>query len=238
MKLADSIALVTGAGRGIGRAIALAYAREGANVAVATLEPDEASAVAEEIRQLGGSALAVPVDVSQEQQVQQMVELTLAEFGRIDLLVNNAGTIVLPGDILGTTPDAWDRMMAVNVRSVYLCCRAVLPGMMDRREGRIINIASGCGLHGAPNRVAYGASKHAVVGLTRCLAIDVKPYGIAVNGICPAAVDTALTAYFRPDAEKTNWMQPPDVADVALFLASAESRAMTGALVEVAGWGD
>ena len=236
MRLSNTVALVTGAGRGIGRGIALAFAREGASVIVATLDNYEANSVAGEITALDRVALPVSVDVSEEAQVAHMIQLSLDRFGRIDVLVNNVGTLELPGDLLGTTPEAWDHTMAVNVRSVYLCCRAVLPGMIARGSGRIINIASTAGLRGLPDRAVYCASKHAVVGLTKALAIDQKPHGIAVNAICPGAVETPLTAITRPDADKTDWMGPHDIANVAVFLASDEAKSMTGSIVEVSGW--
>jgi NAD(P)-dependent dehydrogenase (short-subunit alcohol dehydrogenase family) len=236
MKLADTVALVTGAGRGIGRAIALAFAHEGADLVVASLEAAEVESIQRELHAMGRRVVARTADVSQEAEVQALVDLALAEFGRIDVLVNNAGTIILPGDVLGTTVEAWDRMLDVNARSVFLCCKAVLPGMMQRRRGKIINISSAAGLRGLPERATYCAAKHAVTGFTKALAIDMKPYGIAVNAICPGAVATALTDYARPDADKSNWMVPQDIADVALFLASSGARAMTGAMVEVNGW--
>lgn len=238
MKLADTTAIVTGAGRGIGRSIALTFAREGADLTIASRTAAELKTLAEEIRALGRAVLVQVADVSRQDQVQRLVERTLAEFDHVDILVNNAGTIILPGDILGTTVEAWDRMMTINARSVFLCCKAVLPGMMERRSGKIINLSSVAGLRGLPNRVAYCTSKYAVTGFTAALALDMKPYGIAVNAICPGAVDTPLTAISRPGDEKTGWMKPEDIADVALFLASDDSRAMTGSIVEVGGWTD
>jgi 3-oxoacyl-[acyl-carrier protein] reductase len=234
MRLAGTIALVTGAARGIGRGIALAFAREGADLALA--DTGALDGVAAEIQQLGREALSVAADVTREEQVARLVERTSQRFGRIDVLVNNVGTIVMPGEILETTLEAWETMMATNARSVFLCTRAVLPGMIQRRQGKIINICSAAGLRALPNRAAYCASKHAVTGFTRCAALDMKPYGIAVNAICPGAVHTPLTDYSRPDADKRGWMQPAEIADVAVFLASAEARAMTGAVLEVSGW--
>jgi NAD(P)-dependent dehydrogenase (short-subunit alcohol dehydrogenase family) len=236
MRLANKVAMVTGAGRGIGRAIALTFAREGADLAVAALEADELESLAQEVRNLGRRAVARAVDVSDEAGVQGFMAAALAEFGRIDVLVNNAGTIILPADITQMTVEAWDRTMAINVRSTFLCCRAVLPGMIERGQGQIINMSSTAGLRGLRNRAAYSASKHAVSGFTKSLAIDMQPHHIAVNAICPGPVDTALTAYARPDADKTGWMAPQDIADVALFLAASDAGAMTGALVEVSGW--
>lgn len=236
MKLSETVAIVTGAGRGIGRSIALTFACEGADVAIASRTPDELETLAGEIRALGRRALIQTADVSQPEDVQRLVDRTLEELGRVDVLVNNAGTIIMPGELLETTVEAWDTMMAVNVRSVFLCCKAVLPAMIERGSGKIINISSVAGLRGLPNREAYCASKYAVTGFTASLALDMKPHGIAVNAICPGAVDTPLTGLSRPGDEKVGWMQPEDIADVALFLASDDARAMTGAMVEVGGW--
>jgi NAD(P)-dependent dehydrogenase (short-subunit alcohol dehydrogenase family) len=238
VRLAGAVALVTGSARGIGRAIALAFAREGGDLVLADRRADALAGVAEEIRSLGRRTLAHPADVSDEEQVGGLVERALGELGRLDVLVNNAGTIVLPGSLEGTTSEAWDTMMATNARSVFLCSRAVVPGMRRQGRGRIVNVASTAGLRGLPERSAYCASKHAVVGFTRALALDLRPHGIAVNAICPGAVDTPLTAYSRPDADKSGWLQPAEVAEVAVFLASDAARGMTGAIVEVAGWAD
>jgi NAD(P)-dependent dehydrogenase (short-subunit alcohol dehydrogenase family) len=238
MRLADTVAVVTGSAQGIGRGIALAFAREGADLVLADRRADGLSEVAEAIRKLGRRALAHPADVAEAVEVRGLAERALGEFGRVDVLVNNAGTIVLPGGLEETTPEAWDTMMATNARSVFLCSRAVVPDMRRRGRGRIVNVASAAGLRGLPERSAYCASKHAVVGFTRALALDLRPHGIAVNAICPGAVDTPLTAYSRPEADKSGWLQPTDVAEVALFLASDAARGMTGAIVEVAGWAD
>jgi 3-oxoacyl-[acyl-carrier protein] reductase len=236
MELKETTAIVTGAGRGIGRSIALTFAREGADVAVASRTRGELETLAEEIRALGRRVLVQAADVSLQDDVKRLVDRTLKEFGHIDVLVNNAGTIIMPGDLLGTTVEAWDKMMAVNARSVFLCSKAVLPAMIAQGSGRIINISSVAGLRGLPNREAYCASKYAVTGFTASLALDMKPYRISVNAICPGAVDTPLTAISRPGDAKNGWMQPEEIADVALFLASDDSRAMTGAMVEVSGW--
>jgi 3-oxoacyl-[acyl-carrier protein] reductase len=237
LRLLDTVAIVTGSARGIGRGIALAFARAGADLILV----DRAAgldAVADEVRALGRRALVRVADVAREEEVRRLVDGTLAEYGRIDVLVNNAGTIVLPGAILETTVEAWDTMMAANARSVFLCSRAVLPTMLARRRGRIVNIGSVAGVRPLPERAAYCASKHAVTGFTRALALDLRPHGIAVNAICPGAVDTPLTRYSRPDADRSGWLGPEDVAGVAVFLASDAARGMTGAVVEVAGWAD
>jgi 3-oxoacyl-[acyl-carrier protein] reductase len=236
VRLRDTVALVTGAGRGIGRAIALAFAREGADLAVADRAAEGLDPLAAEVRGLGRRALAVRADVSAEADVARLVAGVEAGLGRVDVLVNNAGTIVLPGAVLETTLAAWETMMGTNARSVFLCTRAVLPGMIARRRGHIVNIASSAGLRPLAERAAYCASKHAVVGFTRAVALDMRPHGIAVNAIAPGAVDTPLTRVSRPDIDRSDWLAPDDIADVAVFLASREARGMTGAVVEVEGW--
>jgi NAD(P)-dependent dehydrogenase (short-subunit alcohol dehydrogenase family) len=236
VRLGNTAALVTGAGRGIGRAIALAYAREGADVAVADRDGAGLDGLAAEIRGVGRKAVAVRGDVSDEADVARLVAGATAALGRVDVLVNNAGTIVLPGAILETTLAAWEAMMGTNARGVFLCTRAVLPGMIARRRGHIVNIASSAGLRPLAERAAYCASKHAVVGFTRAVALDMRPHGIAVNAIAPGAVDTPLTRVSRADLDRTDWLAPDDIADVAVFLASREARGMTGAVVEVEGW--
>jgi NAD(P)-dependent dehydrogenase (short-subunit alcohol dehydrogenase family) len=238
LPLVGTVAVVTGSARGIGQAIALALARDGADLVLADRLDAPLAAVAGSIEALGRRAVTLVADVADAAQVERLVAAAVGAYGRIDVLVNNAGTIVLPGDVLGTTPEAWDTMMATNARSVFLCSRAVLPPMLARRRGRIVNIASTAGLRPLPSRAAYCASKHAVVGFTRALALDLRPHGIAVNAICPGAVDTPLTAYSRPDADRSAWLRPGDVAEVAVFLASDAAGGMTGAVVEVAGWAD
>jgi 3-oxoacyl-[acyl-carrier protein] reductase len=232
------IVIVTGSARGIGRGIALACAREGASLTLADRLVPELDKVGIEIRALGRNVLVLPADVTQEDQAKHLADETLRRFGRIDVLVNNVGTIVMPGEILETSVDAWETMMATNARSVFLCTKAVLPSMIERRQGKIINISSIAGIRALPNRSAYCASKHAVTGFTKCVALDMKSYGIAVNAICPGAVHTPLTDYSRPDADKTGWMQPDTIADVALFLASPDARGITGAILEVRGWAE
>jgi NAD(P)-dependent dehydrogenase (short-subunit alcohol dehydrogenase family) len=238
VRLAGTVALVTGSGRGIGQAIALAFAREGADLVLADRRAEALPGTAAAVRALGRRALAWPADVADEAHVRELVARALAEYERLDVLVNNAGTIVLPGRLEETTVEAWDATMATNARSVFLCSRAVVPVMRRGGRGRIVNIASTAGLRPLPDRSAYCASKHAVVGFTRALALDLRPDGIAVNAICPGAVDTPLTAYSRPDADRSRWLRPDDVAEVAVFLASDAARGMTGAVVEVGGWTD
>jgi len=241
LELDGKTALVTGSERGIGRAIALAFASAGADIVIASLPLDETAVtnmetLAGEIEKLGRKTLVAPVDVSDEQGVKNLAAETEKVFPRIDILVNNAGTIILPDNILETPVADFDKMIAVNLRGIFLVCQNFIPPMVKRRWGRIINIASSAGLWGLPDRLSYCSSKFGAVGFTSALAIDMKPYNVAVNSICPGAVDTPLTAYSKPDVDKSDWMQPEDIANLALFLASDKAAAITGSNYKILGW--
>jgi NAD(P)-dependent dehydrogenase (short-subunit alcohol dehydrogenase family) len=244
-KLAGKVALVTGAGSGIGRAISIRFAREGASVAAAsrTLESVEETA-----QLAGGETLALQADVSDEASVGVMVEKTLARFGRIDILVNNAG-IGTTKSILECEPEEWDRVFAVNVRGVYLSTRAVLPGMLAQGEGVIINIASALGLVGVPKRAAYCASKGAVITLTKQVATEYAGQGVRCNCICPGTVDSPWVgrlldatddpAGARQALEARHPLQrlatTDEIAAAALYLASADAAFMTGSALVMDG---
>ncbi|MEM3048249.1 MAG: 3-oxoacyl-ACP reductase family protein [Candidatus Bathyarchaeia archaeon] len=244
MRLQGKVALITGAGRGIGRAIALLFAQEGAKVAINYSKSEkEALSLVEEIRRLGGVAMTVKADVSKPDEVKNMVQKVLQEYGKIDILVNNAG-IVISKPFLETTEEIWDRTIDINLKGTYLCSKEVAPLMLGQGKGKIINIASVSGLaqRSALGNVPYAASKAGVIGLTRSLAVNLGPY-VNVNAICPGVIETDMTAslpaeYTRMRVEETPLKRtgkPEEVAMAALFLASEDSDFITGEVITVAG---
>lgn len=255
MGLKEKIALITGGGRGIGRAIALLFAREGASIAVAARTTEQVERVAEEIRQAGGAlALAVSCDVADAASVASMFEEVAAKFGRgIDVLVNNAG-IVETAPLVKTTDELWHKHIAINLTGTFYCTRAALPQMIERGWGRIINIASIAGKTGAPYVAAYTASKHGVLGLTRAVALEVATRGITVNAICPGYVETSMTeraienitaktgrseqearAALEQMSPQKRLVTPEEVASLALLLAGEEGRGITGQAINIDG---
>jgi len=230
MKLKDQVAIVTGGGRGIGRAISLAFAKEGANVAVVAKTESEIESVAEDIRKTGVLSLAIKADVSVEEQVEAMVKKVMEEFGRIDILVNNAG-FAKHGYIYEVETDVWDLTMNVNLRGVMLCTRAVFKNMMKQGNGYIINISSGAGKGGGARYSTYSTSKFGVIGFTQSIAIEGREYGIKASVICPGPVATRMRAGNHPGEDPTKILQPQDIADLALFLVSQPKRVYIGEVV-------
>ena len=220
-ELKDKVAIVTGAGRGIGRAIAVAYAQAGAKVVCAARSVDEINAVADEV-----DGLAIPCDVSSEQSIQTLINGTIAEFGAIDILVNNAGAVArLPTHELPT--EEWDTVINVNLRGVFLCTKYALPSMLERGSGCIINISSGAGVVGPPNRSAYAASKHGVMGLTKTLVAEYLSKGIRAHVILPDATVSQMRTERFPDEDPESLIQADDIADAAVYLATQKSTAHT-----------
>jgi len=217
--LADRVAIVTGAGRGIGRAVAQALAREGAAVALAARTRAEVAAVAEAIRTAGGRALAVPTDVSQDAQVEALVDETVGQLGPVDILVNAAGVAVF-GPVAGAKPADWDAMLAVNLRAVMVCCRAVLPSMLRRRSGTIVNVASVAASRPIAGAAAYAATKAGVVAWSRALAEELRGDGVRVGVISPGAVDTPLWDAVPGGPDRARMLTPDTVARVVLLMVT------------------
>ena len=234
MRLEGSVAIVTGGGRGIGKAIALTFARQGAEVAVTARTESEIRAVADEIRALGGKASAVPCDVTQEPSVNAMVERVVTELGEPYILVNNAGVMIV-GDVASVEAERWIYGVSVSLTGAFLCSKAVLKYMIPRRGGKIINMASRAGKIASPHVSSYSAAKFGLIGFTKSLSDEVKKLGIHVNAICPAFTDTKMVRDIGFDKLVEDILSPQEIADVALFLASEESRALMGADIAVYG---
>jgi NADP-dependent 3-hydroxy acid dehydrogenase YdfG len=217
--LAGQVALVTGAGRGIGRAIALAFAAEGAAVALAARTRQDLAAVAAEVRERGGRALAVPTDVTQDAAVEKLVEEIVGDFGRLDVLVTAAGTASF-GPVAGAKPADWDAMLTVNLRAVMVCCRAVLPIMIRQRRGTILNVASVAAHRAIPGGAAYAATKAGVVAWSRVLAEELRAERVRVGVLSPGAVDTPLWDAIPNGPDRARMLRPEDVARAAVLMAS------------------
>ena len=222
--LENKVALVTGAGRGIGRAICLALADAGAHVVAAARTTEEINAVAREITGAGGKATAITADIAEEDDVVALFGRIRDTIGRLDVLVNNAG-VGAYGPVVDFAAADVDRIMAVNVRGTFLCCREAMKLMIPRYDGYIINISSVVGFRGYPNQAAYTAAKHAVMGLTKSLAVEAQEHGIRVSAICPGGVDTEMIRRSRPDLDPSVLMHPEDIAQSVMYLLSLSERA-------------
>lgn len=260
-RLKGKVAIVTGAGSGIGRGIALAFAREGGKVVVNDINGESAAAVTEEVKAQGREAVAVEADVSRNDQVEEMVRKTLAAFGRIDVLVNNAG---IGGEHVGMplsnlTEEDWDRTYQVNLKAHFLTCKAVMHHMIEQKSGKIINISSIAGKTGSPSIPHYSATKAGVINFTQSLAMELAPHRINVNAICPGLIWTPLWEKLATDIAENNperrgmepravfegvveravpmktEQTPEDIAMMAVFLASNESDQITGQAINVDG---
>lgn len=242
--LKGKTAIITGSGRGIGRAIALAMAAQGANIVVNDVNMESAGEVVAEIEAMGRQAIAVKADVTAEDQVKAMVEVCIKQFGKLDILVNNAG-IIQTAPVAEIDSKDWDRVMEVNLKGVFLCCKAALAPMKAQHGGKIVNIASVAGKRGGGllGNSCYSASKGGVIAFTKSLARESGPFGINVNAITPAFTDTEMTRSITP--EKKEFIikmlplgrvgKPDDIAGAVCFLSSTMSDYMTGEIMDVDG---
>jgi NAD(P)-dependent dehydrogenase (short-subunit alcohol dehydrogenase family) len=250
MKLDGRVAIVTGGGRGIGRAIAGALAQEGARLVVAARTLSEVEETAAQIRGRGGRAMAVRADVSEPAEVEALVDVARGEFSGLDVLVNNAGIQGPIGSLMENDPDEWLRAIRVNLGAVFLCCRAVLPTMIGQRRGKIINLSGGGATSPRPRFSAYSVAKAGIVRLTETLAEELKSHNVQVNAIAPGAVYTSMTESVLTagtaageralaDARRVKMEEasPRAAAALAVFLASDESNVLTGRLISAV-WDD
>ncbi|MEM2984447.1 MAG: SDR family oxidoreductase [Candidatus Jordarchaeaceae archaeon] len=247
MRLKGKVAIVTGAGSGIGEATAKLFAKEGAKVVVADIEPNLGRKVVEQIQKKGGTAVQVVVDVSKADQAKGMIDKCMSTFGKLDVLFNNAGIEGPEGPLWENEEEDWNRVIDVNLKSIFLCCKYAVPQMM-RTGGSIINTASELGLVGTTSHPAYSASKGGVIALTRSLALQCAPYRIRVNCICPGATETPLLKRWIGEKQKEERIlevikeiplgrlgKPVEIAFAALYLASDESSFTTGSIMVIDG---
>jgi len=247
-ELKDKIAVVTGAGRGIGKAIATVLARQGAKVAIADLRLDEAIKCEKEIKDNGGNAIAIKTDVSDLSSVKEMVDKIHDTFGKIDILVNNAGWDKMQ-PFLETSPELWDKIIAINYKGVLNCVYCIAPDMIEKNGGRIISISSDAGRVGSSGEAVYAGAKGAIISFSKTMARELARHKITVNVVCPGPTETPLVEEMKQDSERNKKIfdamariiplrrmgKPEDIAYAVLFLASDEANYITGQVLSVSG---
>jgi len=237
------VAVITGGARGIGYATADVLARDGHAVVIADIDPGAGEDAAERLRAAGRSALSVPTDVADLASVEAMVRTLLERLGRIDVLVNNAGIAGRVAPLHEVTEQEWDTLIGIDLKSVYLCCRAVLPHMLERQRGAIINVASVAGKEGNPNMAPYSTAKAGIIGLTKAVAKEVAQRGVRVNAVAPATAETDILKTLSPEAidymksriPMGRFCRVEEIAEVIAFLASDKASFVTGQTYDVSG---
>jgi len=224
-KLDGKIAIVTGSSRGIGKAISLALAAEGATVILTARDEDKLLEVSQEVSKAGGTAIVVPCDLEKEDSIKSLIETVESKLGRLDILVNNAG-LTLSSDFETTATGAWDKCMSVNARGPFILCREALPLLKKAEQGYIINIASVVAIKGYVKQAAYSASKHALRGMSIALANELAPTNVRVHVICPGGVDTEMVSKVRPDINKDELIAPEEITELLTYLVTHKGNAV------------
>jgi NAD(P)-dependent dehydrogenase (short-subunit alcohol dehydrogenase family) len=228
-KLADKIAVVTGASRGIGKAISIALAGEGATVVLTARSVEKLEGAAEEVRKAGGRAQIIAAELTEEDSIKNLVARVADKYGRLDILVNNAG-ITHSAKLEETATEDWEKIMQVNARAPFILCREALPLLRKTQAGCIVNISSVVGVKGYPLQSAYTASKHALRGMTISLAEELRDSSVRVHLLCPGGVDTDMVGNVRPDIKKEDLIQPAEIAELVLYLATHKGNAIVDEL--------
>jgi NAD(P)-dependent dehydrogenase (short-subunit alcohol dehydrogenase family) len=250
MLLSNKVAIITGGARGIGRGIALRFAEEGCSPVIVDVLAAEGKKTSEELSKKGGNAVFIKCDITNSSQVKEMVDQVIGKFGKVDILINNAGTAGLPKSITETTEEEWDRVLAINLKGIFLCCKSVVPHMKEKKYGKIVNISSLAAISPGAPMIHYSSSKAGVLGLTLDLALELASFNICVNAILPGVIHTDMFDQVTPrGVNKEDFLtdlgkmaapmgkvgMPEDVAGVALFLASDLSKYVTGDRIIVGG---
>jgi NAD(P)-dependent dehydrogenase (short-subunit alcohol dehydrogenase family) len=224
-RLNGKVAIVTGASRGVGRAICIAFAEEGATIVLAARSPEKLAETAEEVRKAGAKAEIVVTDLTREEAIKNLMNVTNEKFSRLDILVNNAG-VTVSAELERTSTQDWDRLFAVNARAPFILCRESLPLLKKAPRAYIINIVSVVGVKCYALQSAYTASKHALRGMTKSLAEELKDSNVRVHSICPGGIDTDMIGQIRPDIKKEDLMQPEEIAELVVYLVTHKGNAV------------